>query len=164
MSPRDQDLMERYIYAVTRRLPRAQREEIADELRELIGDMLEADPAAGMEGVLLELGDPAEFAGRYASPDQCLIGPAYFENYKWLLKVVLLCATIPVFVLSLASGVIEHWTDGFYQAIVRGLTDGITNAVTAGLTGFGAVTLVFAAVERYERRGREGERRWTPAE
>ena len=26
MSPRDQDLMERYIYAVTRRLPRAQRE------------------------------------------------------------------------------------------------------------------------------------------
>lgn len=57
MSPRDQDLMERYIYAVTRRLPRAQREEIADELRELIGDMLEADPAAGMEGVLLELGD-----------------------------------------------------------------------------------------------------------
>ena len=45
MSPRDQDLMERYIYAVTRRLPRAQREEIADELRELIGDMLEADPA-----------------------------------------------------------------------------------------------------------------------
>ena len=37
MSPRDQDLMERYIYAVTRRLPRAQREEIADELRELIG-------------------------------------------------------------------------------------------------------------------------------
>ena len=140
MSPRDQDLMERYIYAVTRRLPRAQREEIADELRELIGDMLEADPAAGMEGVLLELGDPAEFAGRYASPDQCLIGPAYFENYKWLLKVVLLCATIPVFVLSLASGVIEHWTDGFYQAIVRGLTDGITNAVSAGLTGFGAVT------------------------
>lgn len=96
--------------------------------------------------------------------DQCLIGPAYFENYKWLLKVVLLCATIPVFLLSLASGVIEHWTDGFYQAIVRGLTDGITNAVTAGLTGFGAVTLVFAAVERYERRGREGERRWTPAD
>ena len=164
MSPRDQDLMERYIYAVTRRLPRAQREEIADELWELIGDMLEADPAAGMEGVLLELGDPAEFAGRYASPDQCLIGPAYFENYKWLLKVVLLCATIPVSLLSLASGVIEHWTDGFYQAIVRGLTDGITNAVTAGLTGFGAVTLVFAAVERYERRGREGERRWTPAD
>ena len=164
MSPKDQDLMERYIYAVTRRLPRAQREEIADELRELIGDMLEANPGIGMEGVLLELGDPAEFAGRYASPDQCLIGPAYFENYKWLLKVVLLCATIPVFLLSWGSGVIEHWQDGFYQALVRGLAGGITNAVSAGLTGFGAVTLVFAAVERYERRSRDGKRRWTPAD
>lgn len=163
MSPRKQDLMERYIYAVVRRLPRAMREETGNELRELIGDMLDADPEAGMEGVLRQLGDPAEFARRYSPPGQYLIGPEYFENYKWLLKIVLLCAAVPVFLVSAASGAAESWPDGYYQALARGITGGIIDAVSAALSGFGAVTLLFAAAERYERLTGK-KKSWTPAD
>lgn len=35
------EMMERYIYAVTRKLPQSQREDIGKELRGLIEDMLE---------------------------------------------------------------------------------------------------------------------------
>ena len=34
------DLIERYIYAATKRLPKKQREDVAQELRGLIDDML----------------------------------------------------------------------------------------------------------------------------
>ena len=89
MNPVEQEWMERYVYAVTRRLPKSQRQEVARELEELIGDMLEDGDT--MESVLARLGDPAEFAKKYQDGARYLIGPAYFENYVWLLRIVLIC-------------------------------------------------------------------------
>ena len=56
MTPNEKDYMDRYIYQVIRRLPKAQREEVRMELEELISDMY-ADRGS-MEEVLTELGDP----------------------------------------------------------------------------------------------------------
>lgn len=53
MTTQEQEWMDRYIYEVTRRLPRKQRQDVALELRELIGDMLEDD--SSMERVLTRL-------------------------------------------------------------------------------------------------------------
>ena len=39
MTPNEKDYMDRYIYQVIRRLPKAQREEVRMELEELISDM-----------------------------------------------------------------------------------------------------------------------------
>ena len=39
--PNDNDLIERYLYAITRHLPSAQRSDVAEELRTLISDMLD---------------------------------------------------------------------------------------------------------------------------
>jgi hypothetical protein len=36
------EMIDRYVYAVTKRLPEKQREDVSDELRGLIEDMLEA--------------------------------------------------------------------------------------------------------------------------
>ena len=58
------DLIERYIYAVTRRLPRSKQEDMAKELRGLVEDMLlercgEAMPEEkDVRIVLTELGSP----------------------------------------------------------------------------------------------------------
>ena len=41
MTDRERELINRYVYEVTRRVPREQRDEIELEMRELIGDMLE---------------------------------------------------------------------------------------------------------------------------
>lgn len=61
MTPNEKDYMDRYIYQVIRRLPKAQREEVRMELEELISDMY-ADRGS-MEEVLTELGDPADSHG-----------------------------------------------------------------------------------------------------
>lgn len=89
MTEKEKDLMERYIYEVTRRVSKEQREDIAMELRELISDMYEqecekqqdnvfdagatdteaknagAADAGTMQRVLESLGDPADFAKKY---------------------------------------------------------------------------------------------------
>lgn len=70
----NEELQERYIYAVVRRLPRKQREDIEQELRGLIADMLEArcrglpPTEHDLRVVLAELGTPRELYRKY-SPD-----------------------------------------------------------------------------------------------
>ena len=147
MSLKDQELMERYIYQVVRRLPRDQQDEVAMELRELIGDMYEE--RGGMEDVLRELGDPAEFARKYHDNAHYLIGPAYYDTYLWFLKIVLLCTAVPVVIAAAVNGVLE--TDGVLPAaafVIRGITEGLISLFSCCLSVVGGVTILFAILER----------------
>lgn len=153
MTPNEKDLMDRYIYQVTRRLPKGQREEVRLELEELIGDMYTDKPS--MEEVLTQLGDPAEFAKQYQGEQQYLIGPAYFETYLWFVKVVLICVAAPILAVSLVGafgqspGVVsQNALPVTIRAIVDGLATGIPNALISCLSAFGAVTLLFVIMER----------------
>ena len=153
MTPNEKDYMERYIYQVIRRLPKAQREEVRMELEELISDMY-ADRGS-MEEVLTELGDPAEFAKQYQNEQKCLIGPEYFDTYLWFVKVVLICAAVPILVISMINAIGEmpattsqNATLVIIRAIVDGLTSGIIDALLSCMSAFGAVTLTFAIMER----------------
>ena len=79
-------MINRYIYAVTRELPEKSRKEIANELKELIDDMLGGMNQAmsaeeKIEQVLRELGNPKELANRYRGKSRYLIGPKYFDKY-----------------------------------------------------------------------------------
>ncbi|MCL3837850.1 hypothetical protein [Aeromicrobium duanguangcaii] len=90
-------LTDRYVYAATRWLPGKTRSEVADELRERIGDTVAArgeTPEAERE-VLEALGDPLRVAADYTGREPALIGPRFF--FPWLrLTVVLLCVVGPV--------------------------------------------------------------------
>ena len=79
--PNDNDLIERYLYAITRRLPAKQRADVAEELRTLISDMLDErcgslpPTAKDVRVVLTELGTPGEMVRKYTSGEgECLIG------------------------------------------------------------------------------------------
>lgn len=149
MSPKEQELMERYIYQVVRRLPRDQQDEVAMELRELIGDMYEE--RGSMEDVLRELGDPAEFSRKYHDNAQYLIGPAYYDTYLWFLKVVLVCTAVPVVIAAAVNGVLE--ADGAFPAAVatfaiRGIADGLISLFSCCISVVGGVTILFAILER----------------
>lgn len=149
MNPKDQELMERYIYQVVRRLPRDQQDEVAMELRELIGDMYEE--RGSMEDVLRELGDPVEFSRKYHDNAQYLIGPAYYDTYLWFLKVVLLCTAVPVVIAAAVNGVLE--ADGAFPAAVtafaiRGITEGLISLFSCCISVVGGVTILFAILER----------------
>lgn len=151
MTPNEKDYMDRYIYQVIRRLPKAQREEVRMELEELISDMY-ADRGS-MEEVLTELGDPAEFAKQYQNEQKYLIGPEYFDTYLWFVKVVLICAAVPILIISLINAIGEipeslRRTPPLLLFELDGLIVGITDAMLSCISAFGAVTLTFAIMER----------------
>ncbi len=140
MSEKEQELMNRYIYEVVRRVPRSQRTEITMELEELIGDMYEAGKGT-MEEILIQLGDPKELAKKYQNFKGYLIGPEYFDNYFWVLKIVLLA----VGASGLLTEVVKynyvnfHFIDWSIKILV--------NTLINMSTSFAMVTLVFAVLE-----------------
>ena len=92
MTTYDNDLIERYLYAITRRLPAKQRADVADELRTLISDMLDERcgdfPPTGKDVrvVLTELGTPGEMVRKYtADENACLIGQPYYAQYLYVM-------------------------------------------------------------------------------
>lgn len=159
-------MIERYIYAVTRQLPASQREDIAEEIRGLIEDMLEErygdgeHSGATVEEVLLELGNPTELARKYDGRKNYLIGPNYYEAYMIVLKIVLISAGAGIGVSFLIQTVIDPTKvlDNFIGMIVA--------MVTALPAAFGWTTLVFWIVERSASDGSIdlGKGEWTPSE
>ena len=144
MTPNEKDYMDRYIYQVIRRLSKAQRDEVRMELEELISDMY--TDKGSMEEALTELGDPAEFAKQYQGDQRYLIGPEYFDTYLWFVKVVIVCAAIPILLISLINAIGEmpaitaqNSASVIIRAIVDGLITGITDAILSCVSAFGAV-------------------------
>lgn len=78
----EQEMIERYIYEVVRRVPSEAREEIRMEIGALIEDMQNGE-GLSVQAVLEKLGDPAVFARRYRGDRDYLIGPEYYDDYVW---------------------------------------------------------------------------------
>jgi len=164
MTEKEKDLMERYIYEVVRRVPKEQRDDIGMELRELISDMYEQEMELGgaaataeasgeekgdtgnMQRVLESLGDPAEFAKKYRDEGSYLIGPEYYDNYIWILKIVMITTVIVTIVSAAINGIMDSGMTSaiFGMWIGEAIGEGIGGAISA----FGAVTLIFALLER----------------
>lgn len=140
MNEKEQELMNRYIYEVIRRVPRSQRGEITMELEELIGDMYDAGKGT-MEEILMELGDPKELAKKYQNFKGYLIGPEYFDNYYWILKIVLLA----VGVSGILSEVVRYNYVNFH--FMDWSVEILFNTLVSMSTSFAMVTLVFAVLE-----------------
>lgn len=154
MSEKDRELMERYIYEVTRKVSKDQREEIAMELRELIEDMAEEKE---MLQVLQALGDPAIFARKYQDDNRYLIGPEYYDDYAWVMEIVLFAVLLSALVSSIVQGITgETWlgvnikatVDNVIDAAANVLSNLIVNAITSTIGSFGCVTLIFAVLQR----------------
>ncbi|MDD2533312.1 MAG: hypothetical protein PHC86_01260 [Eubacteriales bacterium] len=152
------DLIDRYIYAVTRRLPTEQRSDIEKELRGLIEDMLAASadlatksasgPASDQTNatirVLKDLGHPALLAARYRGSSQHLIGPEIYFLYTMVMKIVLL-ATGGGLLIAMIVSLITGAGGNPFTIILETLGSLISGLAAA----FGWVTLVFAAIERF---------------
>jgi hypothetical protein len=101
-------LIERYIYDVTRRLPEAEREEATRKLTGSINDMLPDNPTEqDINAALTQLGAPSKLAGQYGIKPRYLISPALYDSYITVLKsvtiaVACVCACIGVFAAATA--------------------------------------------------------------
>lgn len=152
------EMIERYVYDVVRRLPEKQREDLKKELITLIEDMLEERMDNGksekenVEAVLRELGSPAVLADKYRGEKQCLIGGEYYNTYIQVLKIVLTCVA--------AGMVIAAGVSFCVHSIVPGMeVNGLVNVIEEGIIGiasipgaciqaFGILTLIFVILER----------------
>ncbi|HWR62608.1 MAG TPA: hypothetical protein VN580_13395 [Clostridia bacterium] len=142
------ELVNRYIYAVTKGLPQKQRGDIEKELKTLIEDMLEQHQEnepyeAKVEKILTELGDPAVLAENYRESKRYLIGPDNYDNYIMLLKIVLGAVFLGISVAIGVGGIFSE------QQSAAGIFGDYIAALFSGLLqGFAWVTAVFAFAER----------------
>lgn len=145
------DLVNRYIYAVTKGLPATQREDIEKELRGLIDDMLaesagDSQPTQkDAEAVLLELGEPSQLADRYRESKRYLIGPDKFDLYLKILKIVLAAVTFGVTVALVIRCLVDPPTN-----VAQILGEIISTVISAGFSAFTWVTVIFAIAERLD--------------
>ncbi|MBQ0994059.1 permease prefix domain 1-containing protein [Micromonospora sp. H61] len=140
-------LTDRYLAATLRSVPTQRRDEIANELRASIEDMIDdrtgggADPAAAEREVLTELGNPDVLAARYADRRLQLIGPTYY--LLWLRLLKLLLSFIPALVGTVVT-VVEAAEGKGFGAIGPGVVAAMQVAVQIAFW----LTLTFAILER----------------
>ncbi|WP_174615566.1 hypothetical protein [Virgibacillus ihumii] len=137
------EMIERYIYAVTQKLPTSQGSDIAKELRGLIEDMLEERTQGGkptdkdVEHVLIELGNPKHLAQKYRGTKKHLIGPEIFDLYILVLKIVLISLAAAIGIGFIIQTILEPISilDHFIELIVSMVT-GIPTAIGWTTLGF----------------------------
>ncbi|RRN66380.1 hypothetical protein EIK80_03610 [Caulobacter sp. 602-1] len=142
------DLIDRYLAAVAALLPKAQRQDIAAELRDLIMNRVEETEGRlgrrldkrETEDLLREIGHPIAVAGRYG-PRQSLIGPELYPFWEFAVKVMLVIAAMATFipggVLLVIGDADAHRIGGLFG-----------DFVSLAFSLVGVATLVGAAIER----------------
>jgi hypothetical protein len=148
------DLIARYVYAVTRHLPGKLRADVEKELESVISDMLEVRGEAphaeqDVRAVLTELGRPEEMAAKYGGEERrALISGVYYLMYRRVLNLVLPIVAGVVAVVGLVAvtrGLVEPPAEVFRQLFQ------VFGGVLEGLMGsFVTVTLIFALMEHYK--------------
>ncbi|MEI0581088.1 hypothetical protein [Brachyspira pilosicoli] len=138
------DLIERYIYAVTKKMSLKIRNDVADELKTLIYDTIDERyndkeiTLTDAKIVLMELGSPNQLYEKYDnSSDKCLIGQPYYNYYKDILKIVLIC-TIFGIVLSYIINIENQTVSKF-----------ISDIIFASILSFSFVTLIFIFMYKF---------------
>lgn len=157
------NLSERYVHAVVRSLPERSRVDVADELRGLIADEVDARTSSGVDPALAEreaiasLGDPAVLASSYSDRPLHLIGPRRFLQWSRLLRLLL--AIVP----TCAAGglILAKLLEGAPVGEIAVETIAVLFAVVVHVCFW--VTLVFALLERFAPETELAEP-WTPDE
>jgi hypothetical protein len=143
------DLLERYLGAVARHLPEAQRADVTAELRDALLSDIEAEETRlgrpqtreELEALLIRFGHPLTVSGRYRKT-QHLIGPEVYPFWWAGLKAALMIVGGIYLVLVL----LIIFSGEEAEAVVKGATPSLTEAL---VVTFGVVTLVCMLIERF---------------
>jgi len=159
------DLIERYVVAVGRQLPRRMRSDVEDELRSSLQDMLEdrgraLDRTTNEElmiEILREIDPPSKMAARYTGTSH-LIGPRLYPSFlqaSWILLVILSVMYIIGLLMSL-SEIGSGDTLRLIGETLRSLIPSIFGA-------FGQLVVIFALLDRVVLRANKlEEKEWDP--
>lgn len=142
------NLIDRYLYAVGEYLPQDIREDILEELRANIEDMLPENPTEeDLYGVLEKLGSPMQLSNEYNPQRKYLIGPGYFNKYIEILKTVVGICIIVFTSISVINFIINQGGMNLIDIIVGLFTNAITGALVGAIQAMFWVTLIFVILE-----------------
>lgn len=144
------EMIDRYVSAVADRLPEDTREDVARELRANIEDMLPDDATENdVRKVLEKLGNPTKLSNEYRQAKRYLIGPALYDSYISILKLVLGIAVIAFTFLALV-GIISKpvGSNNLSRFSTSVISDLISAAIEGAVQSFLWVTVTFAILER----------------
>ena len=149
MTRNQPDIIQRYVYAVTRQLPPSQRDDIAQELTGLIEEMVQNRSEADDPelSVLQELGNPSRLAATYRGYDHYVIGPRWYDLYLLVLRVVVFAVTLAMVIASAVGYLVNPSITP-----LTGLTDMLSMIVGALIQAIAWVTVVFFIIERVHLR------------
>lgn len=157
------DLIDRYLAAVRRHLPRKLQDDVVQELSDnLRSEAEEREQEAGralnaeeQSALLKKHGHPWLMASRYL-PQQQLIGPSLYPYYRQALVLVLFWVVLPIALFGGAIAAIYSSHPAAMWSRVLG------SAWNGGIYAVGIVTIVFAVLER-ERVRITALDNWNPA-
>jgi hypothetical protein len=148
----NQELLDRYIYAVKILLPLNKRDDIAAEIKSnllaliedeeaLLGHTLEAPE---LEAILQQQGHPVAVASRYGTPPmRRLIGPVLFPFYWFALRAALLLVVATNIIIAVVMFTKSPHPGAVLLHLWRNLWLG-------GISAVGWITIVFAAMEHFQ--------------
>lgn len=146
--------IDRYVYAVTKRLPLRLKAEVKQELTSNILDMLDEHAnEKQIKELLQSLGSPSKMAYSYVNQDRYLISPSLFYKYWDVLRLVTTIFVIVASVGALIEQVVPILTQPtsfpWFLMILSVIFFVIFKAISAAITSFGVVTLIFALIEYF---------------
>jgi hypothetical protein len=153
------DLIDRYVHAVGRQLPRDRRADIEAELRSALNDSLEArgqgEPTQDQViAILKEFGKPENVAASYWPEGQYLIGPRLFPLFRMVVGIAL---TVFVIVQLVLVGVTAIFNPAELPSI-----DFFSDLINSAFMAFGVIVIVFAVLQRFGVRPEQEKEDWNP--
>lgn len=143
------DLIDKYIYAIGKKLPYDSRDEIKLELKSLLLDEIESsygnNPSLeDIEKVIYEFGSPADVASRYKK-DDVVISRDYTGIYFILIKILVAAMIIAFSVIF----IVDLITNFESFNVLKSVFNLFGNVITSSLSAIGALTCVMILVTKY---------------
>ncbi|WP_245629945.1 HAAS signaling domain-containing protein [Domibacillus robiginosus] len=144
------NLIDVYVYEVTKRLPQKTRDDIALELRSAIEDTLPERPAEEeVKAALSKLGDPALLAASYRDTPAYLIGPNVYDAYIQTLKLVIPWAIFVTIFIHIAESIVSFsGAETTLFVAIKTFSTIIASVIMVLIQVLFWFTLVFCVIER----------------
>ncbi|MFA6801173.1 MAG: hypothetical protein WCR19_03595 [Acholeplasmataceae bacterium] len=136
--------IDKYVFAVTKRLPENQREEVKKDLESNIYEMLSENPSdLEIDEVLHNLGNPRVIAQNYLGEQKHVIDPLFYNDYITTLKIVLIIFGCIAVLATTLDSLINVGDLSIFEIFVQMISNIFGSLFDSLFICFSIVTLVF---------------------
>jgi len=144
------DIIDKYIYAIGKKLPYDSRDEIKRELKSLLLD--EIDSSCGenpsindVEKIIYEFGSPKQVAKRYKN-DDAIISSIYTNLFFMISKIIIGSLTIAFSTIFIIN-IISNWLTA--AVVLENIIDLFLNIFNSSLAAIGFLTVIFILITKF---------------